>query len=140
MDIATLPRINSIVLTGLDFSMKPDRARFEAEKGFIKPFPEIKVMHQIKSLAVMVYNQEKLIPCYHGNVCEGRNALAYFICAVHRQQAPQPQTHTRQGSVSSVASGSSKNSCKSDKKNCELPKLATASMLPLGYWVRRQQT
>lgn len=136
MDISAVPRINSIVLTGLDFSMKPERARYEVEKGFIKPFPEVKVMHQIKSLAIMVYNQEKMTYLYHSNVCDGRNALAYFICAVHRQQSPQPQTHTRQGSVSSQNSNTSRISCNSTggKKNCELPKLVTTSMLPLGYW------
>lgn len=53
MNIAAVPRIDSIVLTGLDFSMKPENARYEADKGFIKPFPEIKVMHTLKSLAVM---------------------------------------------------------------------------------------
>ncbi|KAK3698560.1 hypothetical protein LTR37_016887 [Vermiconidia calcicola] len=136
MNIAAVPRIDSIVLTGLDFSMKPENARYEADKGFIKPFPEIKVMHTLKSLAVMVYNQEKLTPYFHGNVCEGRNSLAYFICAMHRQQAPQPKSHSRSSSVASTSSNSSAGSCKSTgrKKNCELPKLVTTSMLPLGYW------
>ena len=136
MDITAIPRINSVILTGLDFSMKPDAARYEADKGFIKSFPEIKVMHQIKSLAIMVYNQEKMTPYYHGNVCDGRNSLAYFICAVHRQQAPQPKTHTRTSSNSSNSSTSSSGSCTSTRrsKNCELPKLVTTSMLPLGYW------
>ena len=140
MDIASIPRIDSVVLTGLDFSMKPESARFEADKGFIKPFPEIKVMHQVKALAVMVYNQEKMTPYYHSNVCYGRNPLAHFICAVHRQQAPQPKMHSRQSSNSSNASASSfvsVGSCQSNrrgKKNCELPKLVTTSMLPLGYW------
>ena len=54
MDIGAIPRINSVVLTGLDFSMRPERTRYEVTQGFIKPFPEIKVMHTIKSLAVMV--------------------------------------------------------------------------------------
>lgn len=62
MDIANIPRLGTVVLTGLDFSMKPEHARYEADNSFIKPFPEIKIMHQIKSLAVMVYNQEKLTP------------------------------------------------------------------------------
>ncbi|KAK3058087.1 hypothetical protein LTR09_001164 [Extremus antarcticus] len=136
MDIALVPFIDPIILTGLDFSMKPSHARYEAEQGFIKPFPELKVIHQLKKLALAIYNQEKLIPDYHSNVCSGRNALAYFLTAMHRQQAPQPQTHTRQGSVASTSSGSSSNSCKSTggKRNCELPKLVTSSMLPLGYW------
>ena len=51
MDIAAIPRVNSIVLTGLDFSMKPELASYESSKGYIKPFHEIKVMHLIKSLA-----------------------------------------------------------------------------------------
>ncbi|KAK5171704.1 uncharacterized protein LTR77_003340 [Saxophila tyrrhenica] len=136
LDIAAAPLTDMVVLTGLDYSMRPSNVRMEAEKGWIKPFPEIKVMHQIKSLAVVVYNQEKLASYYHGNVCDGRNALAYFICAMHRQSAPQPQTHTRQGSVVSNSSHSSSNSCKSTgrTKNCELPKLVTTSMLPIGYW------
>ena len=54
MDIAAIPRMKSVVLTGLDFSMKPEKAGYEVSKGFIKPFPEIKVMHTIKSLAMMV--------------------------------------------------------------------------------------
>lgn len=135
-NISAIPRIDSVVLTGLDYSMNPENARFEADKGFIKAFPEIKVMHQLKALAIMVYNQEKMTPYYHGNVCDGRNSLAYFICAVHRQQAPQPKMHTRHNSNSSTVSTSSSGSCKSVKKgkNCELPKLVTTSMLPLGYW------
>ena len=136
MDIQNIPRLESVVLTGLDFSMKPDKARYEAQKGFIKPFPEIKVMHQIKSLAVMVYNQEKMTLYYHGNVCDGRNSLAYFICAVHRQSAPQPKLHARHTSNGSSKSNGSSSSCKSTgrSKNCELPKLVTTSMLPLCYW------
>ena len=143
MDIASIPRIESIVLTGLDFSMNPEKARCEVERGFIVGFPEIKVMHIIKSLAVMVYNQEKMTPFYHDDVCEVRNPLAFFLCAVHRQQAPQPKTHTRHTSNSSQLSNSSNTNtvtvaCKpaatGAKKTCELPKLSTTSMLPLGNW------
>ena len=144
MDIESIPRIESIVLTGLDFSMKPERARYEVQQGFIKGLPETKVMHIIKSLAVMVYNQEKMTPFYHDNVCGVRNPLAFFLCAVHRQQAPQPKTHTRHTSNSSQLSASNNDntagtvSCKSaangGEKTCELPKLSTTSMLPLGNW------
>ncbi|KAF2486764.1 hypothetical protein BDY17DRAFT_321529 [Neohortaea acidophila] len=138
MDLKTIPRMNSIVLTGLDYSMKPEHVRFESSKQFITPFPQIKVMHLIKSLALMIYNQEKLIPYYHANVCDGRNSLAYFICAMHRQTAPQPmtKTHSRQNSIVSTASDHSTASCRSATpgKTCELPKLCTTSMLPLGYW------
>ena len=141
MDIASIPRIESIVLTGLDFSMNPEKVRFEAQKDFIKGLPETKVMHIIKSLAVMVYNQEKMTPFYHSNVCDVRNPLAFFLCAVHRQQAPQPKTHARHTSNSSQLSNSNTTNtvaCKSasngGKKTCELPKLSTTSMLPLGNW------
>jgi len=51
MDIAAIPRIDSIVLTGLDYSMKPEHVRFEISRGMIKPFHDLKVMHLIKSLA-----------------------------------------------------------------------------------------
>ena len=141
VDIASIPRVESIVLTGLDFSMKPERARYEVEQGFIRGFPEVKVKHIIKALAVMVYNQEKMTPFYHTHVCNARNPLAFFLCAVHRQQAPQPKTHTRQNSNSSQMAVSDTNGvavCNSPsrdgKKKCDLPKLSTDSMLPLGNW------
>jgi len=51
MDIASVPRVNSIVLTGLDYSMKPEHVRFEISRGMIEPFHDLKVMHLIKSLA-----------------------------------------------------------------------------------------
>lgn len=51
MDIAVIPGISSVVLTGLDYSMKPEHVRFEISRGMIKPFHDLKVMHLIKSLA-----------------------------------------------------------------------------------------
>lgn len=74
---------------------------------------------------------------YHANVCESRNPLAYFLCAVHRQAAPQPrQKKDRHASISSDSSSNSASSCNSTDagKNCELPELCLESMLPLGYW------
>lgn len=140
-DPTKLPNMDDIILTGLDFSMKPEKARFEASKKFIRPFPELKVKTIIKSLAIKVYTQEKLTNLYHSNVCDDRNALAWFLCSVHRQSAPQPKKHRRNDSNSSNQSNSSSKSggsCKSvsrnGKKNCELPTLVTTSMLPLGYW------
>lgn len=62
MDIAAIPKVESIVLMGLDFSMRPENVRFEASNGFITPLPANIVMHKIKSLALMVYEQEKLTP------------------------------------------------------------------------------
>lgn len=89
----------------------------------------------------MVYNQEKMTPYFHNDVCDGRNSLAYFICAMHRQQAPQPMTksHFHQNLSSSYnfhSSASSSTSCPLDNpgENCELPKLSPTSMLPLGHW------
>lgn len=139
--------------------MNPDKVCYEVSKGFIKPFPEIKVMHEIKTLAVstttkqsrsaadrrmqiLVYTQEKLTPYYHGNVCDGRNSLAFFICGVHRQSAPQStsalhkKVHSRSSADSANSSTSGKSSCKSPTpgKWCELPKLVTTSMLPLSHW------
>ena len=137
VDVNSIAKLDKIVLTGLDFSMRPEKARYEATKGFIKPLPEQMVMHRIKSLAIVVYNQEKMTPMYHANVCETGNPLAYFICAMHRQAAPQPQKKkNKHTSISSTSSSDSTNSCKSAKpgKNCELPNLVTTSMLPLGYW------
>lgn len=62
MDIASIPKVDSVVLMGLDFSMRPDSVRYELSKGFIKPAPEQFVMHKIKSLALMVYEQGKFAP------------------------------------------------------------------------------
>lgn len=62
MDIASIPKVESVVLTGLDFSMRPANVRYELSKGFIAPLRENRVTHLIKGLAVMVYNQEKFTP------------------------------------------------------------------------------
>lgn len=59
MDVTSVPRVESVALLGLDFSMRPENVRFEASKGFIKPLPEQQAMDQIRSLAMLVYDQEK---------------------------------------------------------------------------------
>ena len=133
--------MDSIVLTGLDLSMRPERVHYEVQQGWVKPLPEVKVKHLIKSLTILVYNQMYLTPRYHSRVCGGRSTLAFFLCAVHPQQSPQSRTHSRQNSNSSQMASSDNSSqviCKSPagngKKYCELPKLTTSSMLPLGSW------
>lgn len=71
-------------------------------------------------------------------MCEHSNQLAYFLCAVHRQAAPQPQK--KKGRHTSIASnsssGSEASSCTSAVlgKNCQLPELRIECALPLGYW------
>ena len=139
--VEDIPTMDSVVLTGLDFSMRPERVRYEVAQGFIRPLSEANVKHQIKCLAILVYNQMYFTPTYHGRICGSRSPLAFFLCAVHRQQAPQPKTHSRQNSRSSqiaVSDSSGKVICKSPagngKKYCELPKLTSSSMLPLGNW------
>ena len=62
MDLSSIPRVHSVMLMGLDFSMRPENVRFEVSKGFIRPLPEAKVMHEIKKFAILVYNQEKFTP------------------------------------------------------------------------------
>ena len=139
--VENIPTVESVALSGLDFSMRPDRVRYELQQRWIVSFPEVKVKHIIKSLTIMVYNQMYLTPIYHNRVCGSRSPLAFFLCAVHRQQAPQLKTHSRQNSNSSqmaVSDSNGKVICKSPagngKKYCELPKLTTNSMLPLGNW------
>lgn len=62
MDISLIPRVDSVVLMGLDFSMRPQNVRFEVSKGFIRPMEEDRVMREIKNLALMVYEHERLTP------------------------------------------------------------------------------
>lgn len=62
MDIASIPKIQAVILMGLDFSMRPERVRYELTKGFIAPLREDRVMHKMKTHALMVYNQEKFTP------------------------------------------------------------------------------
>lgn len=50
---------DSVSPRGLDTSMRPEKVRYEASKGWINMMPEHIVMHQIKRLAIMVYEQEK---------------------------------------------------------------------------------
>lgn len=78
---------------------------------------------------------DRALDRHHANVCESSNPLPYFLCAVHRQAAPQPhKKKDRHAFVSSNRSSESASSCAFDGKNCELPQLSTTSMLPLGNW------
>lgn len=141
VDIESIPRVESVVLTGLDFSMNPERVRYEVEKGWIRPLPEARVKHLIKTLAKMIHHQEHSTPVYHFRVCNLRSALTFFLCAVHRLDSPQPRTHSRQNSNSSqmvapdsTGSSSCRSPSRNGRKRCELPDLVTDSMLSLGNW------
>lgn len=59
MDIASIPKVESVMLMGLDFSMRPEHARFEVTKGFIRPLAEDRVRYKISEYALFVYNQER---------------------------------------------------------------------------------
>ena len=62
MDIASIPKVDSVSLMGLDFSMRPEKVRYEVHQGFISAAPEHFAMHTIKSIAIMVYQQERFTP------------------------------------------------------------------------------
>lgn len=62
VDIAATPKVDSVALMGLDFSMRPENVRYEVSKGFLTPAPEDFSMHKIKSLAILLYEQERFTP------------------------------------------------------------------------------
>lgn len=62
MDIASIPKVDSVPLMGLDFSMRPEKVRYEIHQGFTSAAPERFAMHTIKSIAIMVYQQERFTP------------------------------------------------------------------------------
>lgn len=107
-------RTTSVILTGLDASMKPGIARSAAAHGFIKPFPEAKVIHQIKTLAITICKQGAVIDDHHDSTRDGSNPLVFFTNAVHRQcgafpHLPVPVGSRSDSDLSMICDASSEN-------------------------------
>ncbi|KAK5111127.1 hypothetical protein LTR62_005326 [Meristemomyces frigidus] len=78
----------------------------------VQPFTERQVQHELKTISVRLYNQQRLIPMFESNVKDGRNPLAYLLCASYE---------------SSPSSSPERN---------ERPRLRSCTPLPLAHWDR----
>ncbi|KAK5132995.1 hypothetical protein LTR08_008282 [Meristemomyces frigidus] len=100
---------HTIALYGLDMTTAPAKVREALAKGLISTVAEEKVQGQLKSLAVSVYNHQKASTMFRAKVCDGKNTLAYHMCALFELTANSPEEGGR-------------------------PKLRTLKALPLANW------
>ncbi|KAK5123322.1 hypothetical protein LTR85_002753 [Meristemomyces frigidus] len=102
--------LSTRVLAGLDMTARLFEARKAVELGYFTPYPDSKVQHQLKTVAVGIYNHQKITPLFLANVTDGKNTIAYLLCPSYESGAsPSP-------------------------KKGERPKLRTSIPLPLGHW------
>ena len=65
----------AVVLTGLELSSMPSQTRIAIKEGYVHPFPDNKVRNQLRTLAIYLYNHQKMIPIYQANVSDTTSAV-----------------------------------------------------------------
>ena len=118
-----------VYLHGLHTDMKPYNVHRMVVRGFITPASENMVRPLLKQMVIYLYNHQQTSPifadkvsaltpnlttskqCYNAmQMNNGKNTLAYFLCAAHQQPREESQEHNQ-------------------------PKLHTTKQLPLEHWV-----
>ncbi|GAB7358578.1 hypothetical protein MBLNU230_g2638t1 [Neophaeotheca triangularis] len=138
------PGRSTVELQGLNMKHNPSSAREAVENGGIAPMEHSEVKRHLRELSKLVYSHKKMAPFYHSDICNGKSALAFCLCAIHGQRAPQPLApHSRMSSLSSGKASVSGNllekrkssPCKSVRpgSTCELPELLE-STADLSSW------
>jgi len=64
----------TVVLTGLELSSMPSQTRIAIKEGYVHPFPDGKVQGQLRTMAIYLYNHQKMIPIYQANVSSALRA------------------------------------------------------------------
>ncbi|EMC94387.1 hypothetical protein BAUCODRAFT_546740 [Baudoinia panamericana UAMH 10762] len=104
--------LSTRVLRGLSLGFDPAAARRSYEQGETDKRSNRKVQEELRSVAVSLYNHQRVTAIFRARTTEGNNVLAYLLCASY--EGTPPGTPEKNGR----------------------PKLRQCVPLPLGHWDR----
>ncbi|KAK3675370.1 hypothetical protein LTR78_004880 [Recurvomyces mirabilis] len=67
-----------------------------SDHGMAEQYPDSKIQHELKAIAVRLYNHQKMTPMFASKVTDGRNTLAYLLCASYESSpSSSPESNGR---------------------------------------------
>ncbi|KAK4552201.1 hypothetical protein LTR86_010555 [Recurvomyces mirabilis] len=67
-----------------------------SDHGMVEQYPDSEIQHELKAIAVRLYNHQKMTPMFASKLTDGRNTLAYLLCASYESSpSPSPESNAR---------------------------------------------